>query len=125
MILILCWILIYCVANTLSIVLLGDRSLISGNLLNLENILRLIFNWKFIMAMAVAVLTRVIFIMLNNSLLKIPRLAAVSTTIATFITLLSLIFILLANYLFLDEKLNVQQGFGAAIVLLGISLMVK
>jgi len=125
MLLIIFWIFIYCIANTLSIVLLGDRSLISGNLLNLENITRLLFNWKFILAMVFAVFTRISFIMINNSLLKIPRLANSSTSIATFATLLSLIFILLANYYFLDEKLNLQQAIGAFIVLVGVTIMVK
>lgn len=125
MLLIILWILIYCVANTASIVLLGDRSLISGNLLNIDNIIRLIFNWKFILAMIFAVLTRVSFIMINNSLLKIPKLANASTSIATFATLLSLIFILIANYYFLNEKLNMQQAVGAFIVLVGVTIMVK
>lgn len=125
MLLIIFWILIYCVANTFSIVLLGDRALISGNLLNIDNILRLIFNWKFILAMIFAVLTRISFIMINNSLLKIPKLAGASTSIATFATLLSLIFILMANYFFLNEKLNMQQAIGAFIVLVGVTIMVK
>ena len=125
MLLIIFWIIIYCIANTFSIVLLGDRSLISGNLLNIDNIIRLIINWKFILAMVFAVLTRVSFIMINNSLLKIPKLAAASTSIATFATLLSLIFILLANYFFLNEKLNLQQAIGAFIVLVGVTIMVK
>ncbi|WP_379088620.1 hypothetical protein [Pedobacter sp. UC225_65] len=125
MLLIIFWIIIYCIANTFSIVLLGDRSLISGNLLNIDNIIRLIINWKFILAMVFAVLTRVSFIMINNSLLKIPKLASASTSIATFATLLSLIFILLANYFFLNEKLNLQQAIGAFIVLVGVTIMVK
>lgn len=125
MLLIIFWIIIYCIANTFSIVLLGDRSLISGNLLNIDNIIRLIINWKFILAMVFAVLTRVSFIMINNSLLKIPKLASASTSIATFATLLSLIFILLANYFFLNEKLNLQQAIGAFIVLVGVTIMVN
>ncbi len=125
MLLLILWIIVYCITNTLSIVLLGDRSLISGNLLNIDNMIRLIVNWKFILAMLFAVLTRISFIMINNSLLKIPKLAAASTSIATFATLLSLIFILLANYFFLNEKLNLQQAIGAFIVLVGVSIMVK
>lgn len=125
MLLIILWIFIYCITNTLSIVLLGDRSLISGNLLNIDNIMRLLFNWKFVLAMVFAVLTRVSFIMINNSLLKIPKLANASTSITTFATLLSLIFILLANYFFLNEKLNLNQAIGAFIVLVGVTIMVK
>jgi drug/metabolite transporter (DMT)-like permease len=119
------WVIVYCLCNTFSIVLLGDRTLISGDLFHFENIIRLILNWKFIVAMGLAVITRISFIMLNNSLLKIPRLANVSTSICTFITLLSLIFILLANFFFLNEKLNLQQALGALIVLAGIAIMVK
>ena len=119
------WLLIFCITNTISIVLLGDRALISGNLLNIENIIRLILNWKFILAMLFAVATRISFIMLNNSLLKIPRLADASTSITTFATLLSLIFLLIANYYFLNERLNVQQAVGAFIVLIGVTIMVK
>lgn len=124
-IIIIFWTIIFCLCNTFSIVLLGDRSLISGDLFHVENLLRLVLNWKFILAMALAVVTRISFIMLNNSLLKVPRLANVSTSICTFITLLSLIFILVANYFFLNEKLNLQQGIGAVIVLAGIAIMVK
>lgn len=125
MLLIIFWILIYCIANTFSIVLLGDRSLISGNLLSIENIIRLIINWKFILAMVFAVLTRISFLMINNSLLKIPKLAGASTSITTFATLLSLVFILMANYYFLNEKLNLQQAIGAFVVLLGVTIMMK
>jgi drug/metabolite transporter (DMT)-like permease len=119
------WLIIYCIANTLSIVLIGDRSLISGNLLNPDNMVRLIFNWKFILAMVFAVVCRISFIMLNNALLKVPRLANSSTTITTFATILSLGFVLVANYLFLNEKLNLQQVFGAFIILVGVTIMMK
>lgn len=125
MYIIILWLIIYCIANTLSIVLIGDRSLISGNLLNPDNIIRLIFNWKFILAMVFAVVCRISFIMLNNALLKVPRLANSSTSITTFATLLSLGFVLVANYLFLNEKLNLQQVVGAFIVLVGVTIMMK
>ena len=125
MLLIICWILIYCIANTLSIVLIGDRSLISGNLLNIENFLHLIFNWKFILAMFFAVVCRISFVMLNNALLKIPKFSGASTTITTFATLLSLVFVLLANYFFLSEKLNLNQAIGAFVVIVGITIMFR
>jgi drug/metabolite transporter (DMT)-like permease len=58
-------------------------------------------------------------------LLKIPNLANVSTTITVFITLLSLIFIVIANHFFLHEKLNLQQAIGAAVILTGVFIMLK
>jgi drug/metabolite transporter (DMT)-like permease len=73
--------------------------------------------------MSLAVLSRVSFILINNTLLKIPYLAGVSTTIAVFITLISILFILLANHFFLKETLNMRQALGAFIVLTGIFIM--
>lgn len=125
MFLVIFWLLAFCLTNTISIVLMGDRSLISGNLLDASNILRILLSWKFIAAMVFAVLTRMSFIMLNNAILKIPKLANASTTISTFATLLSLAFIVIANYYFLNEKLNLQQAIGAFIVLIGVTIMVK
>jgi len=122
---ILFWIIVFSLSSSFSIALLGDRALISGNLLDIHNIIHLILNWKFILAMALAVVSRLSFIMINNSLLKIPRLAGISTTLCTLITSVSLIFILIANYIFLDERLNLQQFIGAIVIIIGISLMVK
>ncbi len=119
------WTIVYCFSSAISIVLLGDRNLISGNLFELSTLVKILFNWKFILAMTLAVFSRISFIFLNNNLLKIPRLASISTTLTTFITLLSLIFIVLANYYFLGEKLNQQQIIGAGIILIGVSLMLK
>jgi drug/metabolite transporter (DMT)-like permease len=119
------WVLIYCLSTAISIVLLGDRSLISGNLLNARNIFLLVTNWKFVLSMTLAVLSRVSFIFINNTLLKITYLADIATTLSVFITLVSIIFIVLANHLFLKESLNVKQAIGAFIVLTGIFLMLN
>ncbi len=119
------WTIVYCFSSAMSIVLVGDRNLISGNLFELSTLVKILFNWKFILAMTLAIFSRISFIFLNNNLLKIPRLASISTTLTTFITLLSLIFIVIANYYFLGEKLNQQQVIGAGIILIGVSLMLK
>ena len=119
------WTLVYCFSTAFSIVLMGDRNLISGNLLNPDAIIKLLFNLKFILAMALAIFSRISFILLNNSFLKVPRLAAISTTLTTFVTLISIIFIVIANSFFLHEKLNTQQILGGIIMLIGVSLMIK
>ena len=119
------WVIIYCLATAFSIVLLGDRGLISGNLFSMENIIKLVFNWKFILSMSLAVLSRLSFILINNTLLKITYLADISTTLSVFITLTSIIFIVLANHLFLKESLNIKQAVGAFIVLTGIFIMLN
>ena len=119
------WVIIYCLSTAFSIVLLGDRGLISGNLFKLQNIITLVFNWKFILSMSLAVLSRLSFILINNTLLKISYLADVSTTLSVFITLTSIIFIVLANHFFIKESLNIKQAVGAFIVLTGIFIMLN
>lgn len=119
------WVLIHCLASAFSIVLLGDRSLISGNLMDPAVIFKILINWKFILAMFLAVVARLSFVFLNNSFLNIPRLANVSTTLTSFVSLLSVVFVVAANYLILQERLNVQQLIGSLVILIGVGLMVK
>lgn len=111
---------VFSTVTAISIALLGDRSLISGNLLEVKTILRLAFHWKFILSMSLAVTARMTFILINSSLLKISALAQNSTTITAFITALSYVFIILINYLFLKERLSWQQGVGSLMVVSGI-----
>lgn len=119
------WTLVFSITTATSIVLLGKRDLISGNLLSFKGILDLMLNWRFVVAMACALGARFAFIFTNNSLLKIPRLAESSTTITTFITMLSLIMIVIANIIFLKEKMHPSQSTGAFIILFGIWMMLK
>jgi drug/metabolite transporter (DMT)-like permease len=107
-----------------SIVLTGDRALISGDIIG-KNILKMLLDWRFILSMALAVGSRFTFIYLNSAVLKIPALAKNSTTITSFITAFGYIFIILANYFFLKERLTPQQIIGASLIMSGIFLMVK
>ena len=125
MFLIFLLVIAYSITTVFSIVLLGDRSLISGNLFELKNIYLLLINWKFILSMTLAVCSRISFILLNNAVLKVPKLSNASTTITAFLTLTSFIFIVIANHYFLKERLNLQQGFGAFVILIGVGIMFK
>jgi len=122
-VLIVLLLIVYCLATAFSIVLLGSRELISGNLFQLDNIIKLVFSWRFILSMTLAIVSRITFILINSSLLKIPYLAGIATTVAVFITLLSIIVIVLVNHIFLKETLNLKQAIGAFIVLIGIFIM--
>ena len=122
-ILLISLIVIHCLATCFSIVLLGDKNLVSQNLFKPVNIISLILNWKFILAMSLAILARVSFVLINSTLLKTPSLASAATTITVFITTISLIFVLTANHFFLNETLNLRQGIGAMIVLAGVFIM--
>jgi drug/metabolite transporter (DMT)-like permease len=115
---------LFCIFTALSIVLTGDRGLISGDLSGL-NFLKMVFQWRFICAMILAVGSRFTFIFINNSILKIPSYSRNSTTLTAFITAISYIFIILTNFLILKERLSAQQIAGAIIVLTGIFIMFK
>jgi hypothetical protein len=118
------WTIIFSLATAGSIALLGTKDLIGGNLFTLNRFIGLILNWRFIVAMVLALVARFSFIIINNQILKIPRLAPSATTITTFITLLSLVLVVISNILFLHEKLAVTQLLGIIIILLGITLLV-
>lgn len=107
-----------------SIVFTGDRGLISGNLQG-SNFIHLILDKRFIIAMILAVGSRFTFIFINNTLLQMPEFAKNSTTITSFITAISYVFIIVANYIFLHERLTVTQIIGAGLVMVGIAIMVK
>jgi drug/metabolite transporter (DMT)-like permease len=119
------WTIVFSLSTAVSIALLGDRSLISGNLFEMKNFVRLITHYKFILAVIFAVFARFSFIFINNSLLKVERLAGSSTTITAFVCSISFIFVVIANYIYLHERLNVQQGVGSLLILAGVWMLLK
>jgi drug/metabolite transporter (DMT)-like permease len=124
MLLIVILIIVFSIFNATSIVFTGNRGLISGQILGTD-FFRLIFDWRFIFAMILAVGSRFTFIYINNLLLKIPNLANNSTTITSFVTAFSFVFIIVANYFFLNERLTIQQITGAFLIIGGVVLMLK
>ncbi len=118
------WTIMFSLVTVISIVLTGSRSLISGDI-NLIRIIQIIFSWQFILAAGFAFLARMFFIMVNNSLLKIPNLAQSSTSITAFITSIAMIFVVIANVYFLHEKINFTQGIGATLMLIGVWFLLK
>lgn len=119
------WTIIFSLSTAISIALLGSRSLIGGNLFDSKVIFHLITSWQFILAMLLAILSRLSFIFLNNNILRIPSLAAATTTISALITVISFIFIIIINYFFLNERLSTTQLVGAGIIFIGIVVLLK
>jgi len=122
---IIIWATIFSVSGAATTVLLGDRNLLSGNLLNFQKLFSIVFGWRFITAFFLSFIARYSFMIVNSYLLKVPDLAERSTTITTFITLIGIIFIVAANHFFLQEKLNLQQGLGASLILVGVWIILK
>lgn len=117
--------LLFSLVTVVSILLTGSRSFISGSDLTPMKLIRLLLDWHFILGAGFAFLSRLFFILINNSLLKIPELANSSTTITTFITAIAMVFVIVANHYFLDEQLSTIQILGGSIILIGIFLIAR
>ncbi|PIV85959.1 MAG: hypothetical protein COW50_04145 [Candidatus Moranbacteria bacterium CG17_big_fil_post_rev_8_21_14_2_50_41_107] len=57
--------------------------------------------------------------------MKIPELAQSSTTITMFITSIAMVFVIIANYYFLGERISLTQGIGAFVILFGIFIITR
>lgn len=117
--------ILFSLVTVISILLTGSRSFINGSDLSPIAIIKMLLNWHFIFGAGFAFLARLFFILINNSLLKIPNLATSSTTITAFVTSIAMVFVIIANYYFLGERINVLQGVGVFVILLGIFLITR
>jgi drug/metabolite transporter (DMT)-like permease len=122
MLIIVLYSIIFSIAGTATIVLLGNRNFLDGNLLNFQKFIAVIFHWRFILAVICAFVARYIFMLINGQLLKIPSLSRNSTTITGFITSVATIFMMIANYYFLGERISYQQLAGGILIMSGIWL---
>lgn len=113
---------LFSIATVISILLLGSRTIIAGDM-NFMRILQILISWQFLLGAVFAFAARMIFMVLNSVIYKIPELSASSTTITTLITTVSLVFVIIANYFFLDEKITTIQIVGAVIMFIGIFLI--
>lgn len=113
---------LFSLSTVISILLLGSRAII-GSEMTLPRIFQLLFTWQFILGAVFAFASRLIFMVLNSVIYKIPELSASSTTVTTLITTVSLVFVIIANYYFLDERISSMQIIGAIVIFIGIFLV--
>jgi drug/metabolite transporter (DMT)-like permease len=116
--------ILFSITTVISILLLGSRAIIGGDM-TFINIVKILFSWQFILGAVFAFGSRMIFMLINSAIYKMPALSNSSTTVTTLITTVSLIFVIIANYLFLHERINFTQGIGAVVILIGIFLITK
>jgi drug/metabolite transporter (DMT)-like permease len=115
---------LFSITTVISILLLGSRSIISGNM-DFSGVIHILFSWQFILGAVFAFMSRLIFMLINGALYKIPGLSSSSTTITTLITTVSLVFVIIANIIFLNERISPIQAMGAVIIFIGIFLVAK
>lgn len=118
------WATAFSIVTTLSILLLGHRDLIAGDM-NISRLFKMLFDWRFLLGAGLAFLARILFILTNNALYKIPELSTSSTTITTLINSAAIIMVVIANYYFLDERINTTQIFGAILIFIGIFFVTR
>lgn len=116
--------ILFSITTVISILLLGSRAIIGGDM-NLVRVIQILFSWQFILGAVFAFGSRLIFMLINSAIYKIPALSGSSTTVTTLITTVSLIFVIIANYFFLHERINFLQGVGAVVIMFGIFLITK
>ncbi len=117
--------ILFSIVTVVSILLTGSRSFITGGEITPLRIVQMLFDWHFILGAGFAFLARLSFILINNSLLRIPDLAGSSTTVTALITSIAMIFVIAANVAFLGERINIQQGIGAFLILVGTFVIVR
>jgi len=117
--------LIFSLATAASTTLLGDRGLLSGNMLSVDWACRILLHWKLWLSIGLAIVARVSFVGINYFVLKIPALANAATTVTAFITCIAFIFLVGANVLFLHEKVSVAQLCGIGLIMTGVFVMLR
>jgi drug/metabolite transporter (DMT)-like permease len=124
MISVITWAILFSITTTISIILLGHRELIAGEI-GFVRLIHIIFDWHFIVGALFAFGSRLLFVMTNNAIYKIPEYANSSTTITTLINSTAVLLVIIANHYFLDEHLNLVQIIGAVLIIVGIFLITK
>jgi drug/metabolite transporter (DMT)-like permease len=116
------WTLVYGVVVAASIIFIGSPSKTLGSL-NLNTLFSLLLDWRFLFGCTLALGARFIFVIINNLASKHSELSNAHLSIAALATTLSIVFVLFANYIFLNEHLGITQIIGAAVIVLGIFLV--
>ena len=111
------WVILYAIIVAASIIFIGKP--IHGSL-DISSLAKLILDWRFILGCFLALGARFIFVIINNLASKHASLSKAHLTIAALATMGSVITIIIANALFLGERLSNTQLAGAAIIALGI-----
>ncbi len=124
MLIISAWTFLYGVVVAASILFIGNPSTVLGHLTP-KSLLLLLIDWRFLLGGVLALCARFIFVIINNLASKDADLSHAHLSIAALATTLSIVFVLVANYIFLDEALKPMQMIGAGIIVLGVFLVFR
>lgn len=114
--------IVYAVVVAASIIFIGKP--IEGAL-GIKSLARLLLDWRFLFGGLLALGARFIFVIINNLASKQASLSDAHLTVAALATMGSIIAIILANAIFLDEQLRPIQMVGACIIIIGVFLIFR
>lgn len=121
MLLIYLWTFIYGVIVAASIYFIGKPSAVLGSL-SFKSLISLLLDWRFLLGGVLALGARFIFVIINNLASKHEHTQSAHLTIAALATSVGILFVILANYIFLNEVLKPIQVIGAVLILIGVFL---
>ena len=122
MIELLLWAIVYDAVVAASIIFLGNPTSTLGEL-SLKTLLGLLLDWQFLLGGVLALVARFLFVIINNIASKNPTLAPAHLTITAIITATSVLAVIIVNHFLLHEQLTLVQLAGAAVIVLGIFLV--
>lgn len=121
---IILWTIAYDIVVAASIVFLGNPSSVLGDL-SVKSLAKLLFDWQFLLGGVLALAARFIFVIINNLASKHENLADAHLTLTAVVTVSSIVAIILVNHFLLSEQLSLGQMIGAAVIILGIFLVLR
>ncbi len=118
------WVFLYSVVVALSIILIGKPTAFVDGMTFIK-LLKLLLDWRFILGGILAVGARFIFVIINDIISKTPSLEKAHLTLTALATIVSIVFVIFANYLFLGESLRPIQILGTVVILIGLFIVFR
>lgn len=118
------WVIIYSVIVALSIILIGRPGVLDDGIA-FQKLLSLLLDWRFLLGGVLAVSARFIFVIINHLISKTPSLEKAHLTLTALATIVSIIFVIFANFFFLHEQLKPLQIAGTLIIFAGLLLVFR
>lgn len=114
----------YSILVATSILFLGYSSQ-SISKVTAKSVFFLLLDKWFIAGLILAFAARMLFVVIMHQVSQDSRWIHAPVSITTLITILAIVFGLIANRIFLNESLNAQQLLGAGIIICGIFLLYR
>jgi hypothetical protein len=126
MITVVLWAVLFSASTSASVTLIGSRDLIGNEIKDVGDVIAIGGSWRFITSMIFALISRILFVQVNRSLLAIEGFEESASTLTVIVTTtFSLISVIISNSIFLDERLTAVQFLGIFVLILGLAMVLR